>query len=69
MKTILAMFAISAAVIVAAAPALAHSGGHGDLSFFVGILHFLSQPDHWLGVLFAVVFVGAVVVWRSRFSR
>ena len=48
--------------------ALAHIGDHGSLSMAGAIMHFLSQPDHWLGLAMAIALI-PVVKYLARFFQ
>lgn len=49
-----------------ASGAVAHTGDHTTYEFMGGVAHFLSEPDHILGLAAVVLAVAAVALWKRR---
>jgi len=66
-RTITALLATSAGVI-AAAPALAHSGEHADIHLVDAAAHILHSPFHLAGIAAGTLIVAAVI-WKASARR
>jgi len=56
---------VSATLVLAPTPALAHPGDHADGDFMTSLRHVLGAPDH-LALLVAGVVVVAVILWLRK---